>query len=129
MDYLSKEMPTWFTKEQKRNGIDGEDITLALLANWDIKRPIWVIILIETYTKTFIQSVENPALDVFLTQLAIQSGKNVGAVETAEDQCAMLNHLNNTLASFYIFTKVWLRVDLSITWTYWLLSFLVSLSP
>ena len=100
MDYLGKEMPTWFTKEQKRNGIDGEDITSALLANWDIKRPIWVIILIETYTKTFIQSVENPALDVFLTQLAVQSGQNVGAVETAEDQCAMLNHLNNTLASF-----------------------------
>ena len=58
--------------------------------------------VVETYTKTFIQSVENPALDVFLTQLAIQSGKNVGAVETAEDQCAMLNNLNNTLASFYI---------------------------
>jgi len=41
MDYLSTEMPTWFTEEQKKNGIDGKDITTALLADWDIKRPIW----------------------------------------------------------------------------------------
>ena len=101
MDYLSTEMPTWFTEEQKKNGIDGEDITTALLANWDIKRPIWVIILIETLSKNYIQSVENPMLDVFLTHLAVQSGKNVGAVETAEDQCATLNQVNSTLASFY----------------------------
>ena len=43
---------------------------------------------------------EETAAFIDLTELAVQSGKNVGAVETAEDQCTMLNQLNNTLVSF-----------------------------
>ena len=97
-------MSNWFTEEQRnnavKNGINLEDITKNLLANWDMKRPIWVTIFLETLTKSYIQSVENPSLDAFLAQVAIKSGKNVGAIETAQEQCEMLNHLNNTLVSF-----------------------------
>ena len=66
--------------------------------NLERKKPIWVATTIgQQMTKTLLSTYGTSTLDTYLNQLAVQSGKATGGVETVEDQCSIFNGLNNTL--------------------------------
>ena len=62
--------------------------------NWHRKRPIWVMLMVNSLTEGDIRSRGVPVLDLFLAQEATRLGKSTGAVERVEEQCLPLNRLN-----------------------------------
>jgi uncharacterized protein YbaP (TraB family) len=67
-------------------------------ASWAQKRPIWVYLMISfSLTETYLTNAGVPFLDLYLIQQAKEQGKQVGAVELAEEQCQALNAINSTL--------------------------------
>ena len=43
------------------------------------------------------ERIGQPVLDLFLAQLAVQLDKEVGSVETSDEQCAAFNSLDDSL--------------------------------
>lgn len=100
MEYVKTIMPTWVTQDQQRKGLDSQYLFSAMTANWEKKRPIWVTLLVNSLTKSDIASRGYPVLDLYLSQLGVKNRKRVSAIETVEEQCSPLNHLNKTLVNF-----------------------------
>ena len=65
-----------------------------LPGNWHRKRPIWVMLMVNSLTEADIRSRGVPVLDLYLAQEAVRLGKNTGAVERVDEQCLPLNQLN-----------------------------------
>ena len=68
--------------------------------NWHRKRPIWVMLMVNSLTEGDIRARGVPVLDLFLAQEAVRLGKKTGAVERVEEQCLPLNRLNFTQVSW-----------------------------
>jgi hypothetical protein len=67
---------------------------LFFAGNWERKRPVWVMLMVNTLTEGDIASRGIPVLDLHLAQEAERLGKITGAVERVEEQCLPLNDLN-----------------------------------
>ena len=67
--------------------------------NWVRKRPIWVMLMVNSLTESDIKSRGIPVLDQYLASKALKDRKEIGAVESVEEQCKPLNALNNTQVS------------------------------
>jgi len=65
----------------------------AITGNWERKRPVWAMLMVNGLTASDIASRGFPVLDLYLAQLAEQQNKKVGAVERVEEQCLPLNGL------------------------------------
>lgn len=95
LEYVRKNIPDWLTRDQKTKlGFDGDYLFTTITTNWERKRPIWVMMMINTLTKSDIASRGVPVLDLFLSKLAEKRGKTVGAIEKVEEQCQPLNSLS-----------------------------------
>ncbi|GFY40352.1 metalloprotease TIKI2, partial [Trichonephila inaurata madagascariensis] len=64
--------------------------------NWEKKRPVWVMLMINSLTESDIRSTGIPVLDLWLAREASRLGKRSGAVERVEEQCLPLNGLNES---------------------------------
>nr|XP_045595006.1 metalloprotease TIKI2-like [Procambarus clarkii] len=62
--------------------------------NWERKRPVWVMLMVNSLTESDIRSRGVPVLDLYLAQEAERLTKRTGAVERVEEQCVPLNGLN-----------------------------------
>ncbi|XP_050706707.1 metalloprotease TIKI2-like, partial [Eriocheir sinensis] len=62
--------------------------------NWERKRPVWVMLMVNSLTESDIRSRGVPVLDLYLAQEAERLTKQTGAVEHVEEQCVPLNGLN-----------------------------------
>jgi len=60
---------------------------------WE-KRPIWVMLMVNSLTESDVKSRGIPVLDLYLAQEAERRNKRMGAVERVEEQCVPLNGLN-----------------------------------
>ena len=98
MEYLETVIPTWATEKNPMVN-DNESIFSALTSNWQKKRPIWIVILLQSCNEILISSIKDPPLDYHLTILADEEKKTVSSVETAEEQCSLFNDLNKTVVS------------------------------
>ncbi|CAL4125924.1 unnamed protein product, partial [Meganyctiphanes norvegica] len=67
---------------------------LAQVCNWERKRPVWVMLMVNSLTESDIRSRGVPVLDLYLAQEAERLHKHTGAVERVEEQCVPLNELN-----------------------------------
>ena len=92
-------MPSWMTADQRGRGLYADYLFNAIAGNWERKRPIWVMLMVNALTETDIKSRGIPVLDLFLAQEAMRMNKRTGAVERVEEQCMPLNGLNFTQVS------------------------------
>lgn len=100
LDYVKTVMPTWMTADQRGRGLYADYLFNAITGNWERKRPVWVMLMVNSLTESDIKSRGIPVLDLFLAQEAERANKRAGAVERVEEQCLPLNGLNFTQVVF-----------------------------
>ncbi|CAL1593776.1 unnamed protein product [Knipowitschia caucasica] len=94
LDYVKHMMPRWMTPDQRGRGLYADYLFNAIAGNWERKRPVWVMLMVNSLTEWDVRSRGTPVLDLFLAQEAERLGKSTGAVERVEEQCHPLNGLN-----------------------------------
>lgn len=94
LDYVKHMMPFWMTADQRGRGLYADYLFNAIAGNWERKRPIWVMLMVNSLTEADVRTRGIPVLDLFLAQEAERQGKQTGAVERVEEQCHPLNGLN-----------------------------------
>jgi len=93
LQWVKGEMKSWVTADQSRRGLYADYLFNAITANWERKRPIWAMLMVNGLTPSDIASRGFPVLDLFLAQKAKNLNKLIGAVERVEEQCRPLNGL------------------------------------
>lgn len=94
LEYVKVMMPSWMTADQRGSGLYADYLFNAITGNWERKRPIWIMLMVNSLTENDIKSRGVPVLDLYLAQEAEKMNKNTGAVELVEEQCIPLNKLN-----------------------------------
>ncbi|XP_041913868.1 metalloprotease TIKI2 [Alosa sapidissima] len=94
LDYVKHMMPFWMTPDQRGRGLYADYLFNAIAGNWERKRPVWVMLMVNSLTEADVRSRGIPVLDLYLAQEAERHGKQTGAVERVEEQCHPLNGLN-----------------------------------
>uniref|UniRef100_A0A8D2PZ39 Metalloprotease TIKI n=1 Tax=Zosterops lateralis melanops TaxID=1220523 RepID=A0A8D2PZ39_ZOSLA len=94
LEYVKLMMPSWMTPDQRGKGLYADYLFNAIAGNWERKRPVWVMLMVNSLTEVDIKSRGMPVLDLFLAQEAERLRKQTGAVEKVEEQCHPLNGLN-----------------------------------
>lgn len=102
LKYVKLKIGGWMNVDQRRRGLYTEYLFNAITTNWQRKRPIWVMLMINSLTESDIRSRGVPVLDIYLAQEAQRMNKRIGAVERVKDQCLPLNSLNTTLAIYLL---------------------------
>ena len=87
-------MPNWMTTDQRDQGLYADYLFKAITGNWERKRPVWVMMMVNSLTESDIRSRGVPVLDLYLAQEAARMEKKTGAVERVMEQCVPLNELN-----------------------------------
>ncbi|KAJ8278933.1 hypothetical protein COCON_G00059990 [Conger conger] len=75
-------------------GLYADYLFNAITGNWERKRPVWVMLMVNSLTEWDVRLRGSPVLDLHLAQEAERLGKRTGAVERVEEQCHPLNGLN-----------------------------------
>ncbi|XP_075038138.1 metalloprotease TIKI2 [Mixophyes fleayi] len=94
LEYVKLMMPHWMTPDQRGKGLYADYLFNAIAGNWERKRPVWVMLMVNSLTESDIRSRGVPVLDLYLAQEADRMQKKTGAVERVEEQCHPLNRLN-----------------------------------
>ncbi|KAM6962540.1 metalloprotease TIKI2 [Aplochiton taeniatus] len=94
LDYVKHMMPYWMTADQRGRGLYADYLFNAIAGNWERKRPVWVMLMVNSLTEADVRTRGTPVLDLFLAQEAERMRKRTGAVERVEEQCHPLNGLN-----------------------------------
>ncbi|NXJ15470.1 TIKI1 Metalloprotease, partial [Odontophorus gujanensis] len=94
LEYVKLMMPSWMTPDQQGKGLYADYLFNAIAGNWERKRPVWVMLMVNSLTEVDIKSRGVPVLDLYLAQEAERLRKQTGAVEKVEEQCHPLNGLN-----------------------------------
>uniref|UniRef100_A0A8C3JUN4 Metalloprotease TIKI n=1 Tax=Calidris pygmaea TaxID=425635 RepID=A0A8C3JUN4_9CHAR len=94
LEYVKLMMPSWMTPDQRGKGLYADYLFNAIAGNWERKRPVWVMLMVNSLTEADIKSRGVPVLDLYLAQEAERLRKQTGAVEKVEEQCHPLNGLN-----------------------------------
>lgn len=92
--YVKKKLPSWVTSGQRKRGLYSDYLFNAIAGNWQRKRPVWVMLMVNLLTRREVRTRGVPVLDLYLAQQAAQLGKRTGSVEQVEEQCIPLNELN-----------------------------------
>ncbi|XP_042158698.1 metalloprotease TIKI1-like [Oncorhynchus tshawytscha] len=94
LEYVKLMMPFWMTPDQRGKGLYADYLFNAIAGNWERKRPVWVMLMVNSLTEADIKTRGVPVLDLYLAQEAERMRKRTGAVEKVEEQCHPLNGLN-----------------------------------
>ncbi|XP_058523677.1 metalloprotease TIKI1 isoform X5 [Ochotona princeps] len=94
LEYVKLMLPSWMTPDQRGQGLYADYLFNAIAGNWERKRPVWVMLMVNSLTEVDIKSRGAPVLDLFLAQEAERLRKPTGAVEKVEEQCHPFNRLN-----------------------------------
>ncbi|KAF5909494.1 metalloprotease TIKI1, partial [Clarias magur] len=94
LEYVKLMMPSWMTPDQRGKGLYADYLFNAIAGNWERKRPVWVMLMVNSLTEADIKTRGVPVLDLYLAQEAERMKKKTGAVEKVEEQCHPLNGLN-----------------------------------
>ncbi|XP_014726174.1 PREDICTED: metalloprotease TIKI2 [Sturnus vulgaris] len=111
LDYIKLMLPHWMTPDQRGKGLYADYLFNAIAGNWERKRPVWVMLMVNSLTETDIRSRGVPVLDLYLAQEAERMKKKTGAVERVEEQCHPLNGLNfsqvRRLLGLVSYPRIW----------------------
>ncbi|XP_061066928.1 metalloprotease TIKI1 [Eubalaena glacialis] len=94
LEYVKLMMPSWMMPDQHSKGLYADYLFNAIAGNWERKRPVWVMLMVNSLTEVDIKSRGVPVLDLYLAQEAERLRKQTGAVEKVQEQCHPLNGLN-----------------------------------
>lgn len=94
LDYVKLMMPTWVLPDQRGKGLYADYLFNAIAGNWERKRPVWVMLMVNSLTESDVKARGVPVLDLYLAQEAERMRKRTGAVEKVEEQCHPLNRLD-----------------------------------
>lgn len=98
LKYIRRKMPSWLRRKDSRYGSHGtpyaDRLYELLTKNWERKRPIWVMLMLNSLTESDIRNRGIPVLDQYLAIQASRGNKVIGAVEDVQEQCNPLNSLN-----------------------------------
>lgn len=94
LEYVKLMMPLWMTADQRGKGLYAHYLFNAIVGNWERKRPIWIMLMVNSLTEVVVKSRGVPVLDLYLAQEAERLRKQTGAMEKVEEQCHPLNGLN-----------------------------------
>ncbi|KAG8187952.1 hypothetical protein JTE90_027722 [Oedothorax gibbosus] len=78
----------------------GEVLFKVVAGAWRRKRPVWVMLMLDSLTEAEVKGRGTPVLDLFLAQEAEKVGMGTEAVEEVEEQCGPLNSLNHSQVLF-----------------------------
>ncbi|XP_024302703.1 metalloprotease TIKI2 isoform X4 [Homo sapiens] len=92
LDYVKLMMPSWMTPAQRGKGLYADYLFNAIAGNWERKRPVWVMLMVNSLTERDVRFRGVPVLDLYLAQQAEKMKKTTGAVEQVEEQCHPLNN-------------------------------------
>lgn len=106
LDYVKLMMPSWMTPDQRGKGLYADYLFNAIAGNWERKRPVWVMLMVNSLTEADIKTRGVPVLDLYLAQEAERMRKKTGAVEKVEEQCHPLNGLNFSQVSYELVALV-----------------------
>lgn len=81
LDYVRRMLPIWVTPDQRARGLYAEYLYKAITGNWERKRPVWVMLMVNSLNEHDIKSRGIPVLDLFLAQEAQRLNKRIGSVE------------------------------------------------
>ena len=56
LDYVRETMPSWMTADQKGKGLYADYLFNVIAGNWERKRPIWVMLMVNSLTESDIKS-------------------------------------------------------------------------
>lgn len=94
LEYVRARMSSWMTADQRGRGLYADYLFHAITGDWERKRPIWVLLMVDSLTEGDVRARGVPVLDLFLAQEAQRLAKRTGAVEQVHEQCLPLNGLN-----------------------------------
>ncbi|XP_030063409.1 metalloprotease TIKI2 isoform X1 [Microcaecilia unicolor] len=94
LEYVKLMLPHWMSPDQKGKGLYADYLFNAIAGNWERKKPVWVMLMVNSLTEMDVRSRGVPVLDLYLAQEAERMRKKTGAVEKVEEQCHPLNGLN-----------------------------------
>jgi uncharacterized protein YbaP (TraB family) len=92
--YVRLQFESWMTDIQRKLSLKPDAFYRMLTMHWQRRRPIWIVILLQTLTRRSISSWGEPTLDLFLAIESHRIGKRVGAIERVEEQCQVLNSIH-----------------------------------
>uniref|UniRef100_A0A8C4QCF4 Metalloprotease TIKI n=1 Tax=Eptatretus burgeri TaxID=7764 RepID=A0A8C4QCF4_EPTBU len=101
LDYVHFMLPTWLglaNRDTARR--HAEYLFKTFVGDWERKRPVWLLVLLNWLTEADVQNHRAPLLDVGLAHMAAAGGKRTGAVERPEEQCLPLNMLSPSKVLF-----------------------------
>ncbi|XP_023228655.1 metalloprotease TIKI1-like [Centruroides sculpturatus] len=100
LDRIKENIPSWTNFEHRRNYKSDDNLFNAITRNWEHKRPVWVMLMVNSLKENDVNWKGIPVLDLYLAQQAEKMKKKIGAVEEVEEQCIPLNALNLTQVLF-----------------------------
>jgi len=100
LDYVRRAIASWITADQRGKGLDGDYLFSAITANWERKKPIWVMLMVSTLNAEEVASRGIPVLDLYLLMQAEKQKKRVHAIEQPDEHCDPLNDLGLDMVIF-----------------------------
>lgn len=84
LEYVRLVLPKWITSDQKSRGLYSEYLYNAITGNWQRKRPVWAMLMVNSLNEIDIKSRGIPVLDLYLAQEAQRLNKRIGSIEKVE---------------------------------------------
>merc|ERR1711963_1363665 len=75
--WVKEQMSGWVTNQQSNRGLHPDYLYSAITGNWERKRPVWAMLMVNGLTKGDIASRGFPVLDLYLAQMAAKLKKKV----------------------------------------------------
>lgn len=94
LNYVRRMIPRWMSQDQRSRGLYAEYLFRSMTRDWQKKRPVWVMLMLNSLTEMDVRNRGVPVLDLFLAQEAHRRNKRSGALEDVPEQCEPLNRLN-----------------------------------
>ena len=102
IEYLKDQIVSWQMDNKNTKRLSRYIIRKKLFPNWKRMKIVWLWIRIFNIEKSVIVTEKYPILDDYLHELAKNEGKFVGGIESAKEQCDIVNKLKESHIIFWI---------------------------
>jgi len=100
LNYVRQSLPAWMDRRasvassSRSTFYAAEYLFDAIAGDWERKRPVYVLLMVNSLTESDVRARDTPVLDLYLAQEADRAGKQLAAVELVEEHCLPLNSMN-----------------------------------
>lgn len=94
IQYVKFMLLLWMIADQKGMGLYVDYLFDIIVGNWERKRLIWVMLMVNFLIENDIKFRGILVLDFYLVQEVEKMGKVIGVVERVEEQCVLFNEFD-----------------------------------